>query len=113
VPTGDDNDVLVKIIQLPREPRSPADVFKNPPQFGLAEHSDWQPAFSLSRQQREQTSEWMNRHEIEKHRPDGSVRYTGAIGGAYTWQFTPTTLGTVTKVVCSCGEVLDVSDYDW
>jgi hypothetical protein len=42
--------------------------------------------------------------------------YTGAIGGGLTYQFTPTSLGTVTKVIWNCGspyeQVLDVTDYD-
>lgn len=41
--------------------------------------------------------------------------YLGAIGGGITYQFTPTSLGTVTKVIWDDGvlkEELDVSDYD-
>ncbi len=50
---------------------------------------------------------------------DGVIRrpYTGAIGGGLTYEFTPTGLGTVTRVTWGkgCGEwekTLDVTDYD-
>jgi hypothetical protein len=55
----------------------------------------------------------MKQHDAEKHIPPGKTfRYSGAIGGAYTWEFTGTSLGEVVHVRCSCGEVIDVSDYD-
>lgn len=38
--------------------------------------------------------------------------YTGAIGGGLTYQFSPTSLGMVTKVIWYTGETLDVTDYD-
>ena len=42
-------------------------------------------------------------------------RNTGAIGGRLTYSFTPTSLGTVTKVTCACGKgEIDLSHYeDW
>ncbi len=36
----------------------------------------------------------------------------GAIGGAVTFEFTPTSIGTVEEVVCSCGAKLNLTDYD-
>lgn len=37
---------------------------------------------------------------------------TAAIGGRYTYSFTPTSLGMVQRVRCaSCNKELDVSDY--
>ena len=41
-----------------------------------------------------------------------SMRYHGAIGGALTYSFTPTTLGVVVKLTCACGAEIDVSDYE-
>lgn len=41
-----------------------------------------------------------------------SMRYYGAIGGALTYSFTPTTLGVVIKVKCACGKEIDVTDYE-
>jgi hypothetical protein len=56
--------------------------------------------------------EWRHEHD-KKHIPTGKTfRYSGAIGGAYTWETTGTSLGQVTVVRCTCGEAIDVSDYD-
>lgn len=38
--------------------------------------------------------------------------YTGAIGGGLTYQFSPTGLGMVVKVIWYTGEELNVTDYD-
>jgi len=60
----------------------------------------------------------MKEHDETKHTaamrglPGRRFRYAGAIGGAYTWCYTSTSIGTVIRVECSCGESLDVSDYD-
>jgi hypothetical protein len=85
-----------------------------PTMADIKEHTDMQPAFYLSIQQKDAASKWMHGHDKARHiRPGKTHRYSGAIGGAYTWCFTPTSLGTVVTVECSCGEKLDVSDYDW
>lgn len=56
---------------------------------------------------------WQKTHDAEKHVPPGeTVRYCGAIGGAYTYTFTPTSLGTVVRCECACKDYLDVTDYD-
>lgn len=40
--------------------------------------------------------------------------YYGANGGGYTYSFTPTSLGTVVKVINDLtGDVLDITDYNW
>jgi len=55
----------------------------------------------------------MKEHDVAQHIPQGKTsRYSGAIGGAYTYEFTNTSLGQVIQVRCSCGEKIDVSDYD-
>lgn len=44
--------------------------------------------------------------------PEGQP-YLGAVGGVFTYTFTPTGIGTVIRVVCSYTKAeLDVSDYD-
>lgn len=75
-------------------------------------YTDRQPMFFLYKEQRDKALEWMNNHDMEKHTINGVKRYTGAIGGAYTWQFTGTSLGVVSSLHCSCGEKVDVSDYE-
>ena len=41
-------------------------------------------------------------HNLKKH--GSETIYYGAIGGGMTYIFTPTSIGTVCKVKCSCGE---------
>lgn len=40
------------------------------------------------------------------------IKYDGAIGGKWTYEFTPTSIGTVCKVRCACGYSDDLSDYN-
>jgi len=37
---------------------------------------------------------------------------TGAIGGAMSYSFSPTSLGTAIQVKCACGKLEDISDYE-
>lgn len=37
----------------------------------------------------------------------------GAIGGELTYMFTPTGLGVIEKVRCTCESEIDASDYNW
>jgi hypothetical protein len=61
--------------------------------------------FKLTEDQQEETKEWMNSH-------DCTIDYEGAIGGKITYNFTPTGLGVIERVSCSCGSVLDLTEYD-
>ena len=36
----------------------------------------------------------------------------GAIGGSFTYSFTPTTIGTAVVVKCVCGAELNATDYE-
>ena len=53
-------------------------------------------------------------HRVHKSIEDGKpYPYYGAIGGAYTWMFTSTSMGMVIKVEnCASRDVLDLTDYD-
>jgi len=77
-------------------------------------YTEYKPGFGLCKEQREAIRTWMDEHDRTKHAKAfrHGVRYTGAIGGAYTYRFTDTSLGTVVTVHCGCGEAIDVSDYD-
>lgn len=37
---------------------------------------------------------------------------SGAIGGRFTYSFTPTGVGVIKLVICACGEKYDVSAYE-
>jgi hypothetical protein len=79
----------------------------------MEKQDDYKPAFYLSTEELKKANEWMESHDKEKHIPKGKTfRYSGAIGGAYTWCFTSTSIGTVTKLKCSCGDEIDLTDYD-
>lgn len=62
-------------------------------------------------------TEWMIEHKktcslnFEK---DGSRKEFpgGAIGGAITYNFTPTGIGVATTVSCHCGESVNITDYE-
>jgi|SRR5581483_455793 len=77
-------------------------------------------SYSVTKKQVAQAKVWVEKHDLEKHakamKPYGEggklIRYSGAIGGAYTWEFTPTSLGIAVNLRCSCGEKFDVTDYD-
>ena len=49
----------------------------------------------------------------EEHDSGCFIQYKGAIGGGLTYCFTPTSIGTVIKVKCACGEEIDLTNYDW
>jgi len=68
--------------------------------------------FSVDDASLEKVKDWIASHDKTHIRAEQRVRYAGAIGGEYTWCFTPTSLGDVCKVKCSCGETLDVTDYE-
>lgn len=71
------------------------------------------PMFYLTPKEILKGHNWQKAHDAEKHIPPGKTyRYSGAIGGAYTWCFTPTSIGTIASIRCSCGEKLDITDYD-
>jgi hypothetical protein len=55
---------------------------------------------------------WKAAHMAEKHA--GQEEHGGAIGERWTHEFTPTSLGTVHCVRCSCGEKVDLTNYgEW
>ena len=68
---------------------------------------DYRRGFPISEAEKDKINEWIDNHEKEKHmRPNGSKYYFrgGAIGGSYTYCFTPTSIGTFGSIKCTCGE---------
>jgi len=64
--------------------------------------------FVLSAEQHKKYDEWRK----EKNKKNGEV-YVGAIGGAYSFCFTPTGIGTMVKVTCADGTELDLTEYEY
>lgn len=60
--------------------------------------------FELNDSQKERFLEW-----VKTLPPESST----AIGGAFTYMFTPTSLGIIVKVKYYNGDEIDLTDYDW
>ena len=56
--------------------------------------------FFLTKKEQEKLSSWWEKHKSKTH-PNG---YFGANGGALTYHFTPTSIGIIKNVRCTCGE---------
>lgn len=59
--------------------------------------------FWVDKEQAKKMSEFSHKHRVCQR---------GAIGGALTYIFGPTSIGVVVKVKCHCGKELDVTDYE-
>jgi hypothetical protein len=69
--------------------------------------------FELTDEQWEKVKAWQIEMDAKTAKEQGRDRpYHGAIGGAYTFCFIPTSIGLITKVKHYSGEELDVTDYD-
>jgi hypothetical protein len=83
--------------------------------------------FALSESQQRKIDKWIleviNPKLLEKARngepgywiieDEGTAyAYAGAIGGEYTYKFTPTSLGVIIQVEHFIGEKIDVTDYE-
>lgn len=55
--------------------------------------------FPISKDEKHEVVNWMKKHEEESHKGMSS----GTIGGRYTYCFTPTSIGEIGTIRCSCG----------
>ena len=68
---------------------------------------DYHRGFPISKEEKEAIDKWKEQHEEEVHSLhtlEDRLRRGGAIGGSYHYEFIPTSIGTIGKVVCNCGE---------
>lgn len=66
--------------------------------------------FPISEEDFSKIQEWIQKHDEEVHGAnyaEHKYRHAGAIGGSYTYEFTPTSIGTFGRVKCTCGEHFD------
>ncbi len=63
--------------------------------------------FNTTKEEDEAADDWMIAHRIKCRMKD-----TGAIGGRFTFCFTPTGLGTIFVVRCVCGKEKNVTDFN-
>lgn len=69
--------------------------------------------FTITPEQYQQITDWQKTHPCKLRNANGEI-YVGAIGGATTYHFTPTGLGILTTVTCSCGAEFELTDtFDW
>ena len=69
--------------------------------------------FPISEKEQEKIREWELKHDAEKHglkTMEQRAMGHGCIGGSLTWCFTPTSIGTIGEVICSCGEKFTFQD---
>lgn len=71
------------------------------PQCTRPEKYPVQHGFEINNEEYEAIEQWKCDHEKEKH--NGKLKH-GAIGGNYTYEFIPTSIGTIGSIRCSCGE---------
>lgn len=57
--------------------------------------------FGINQKEHDAIRAWMKEHEKNFH---GGNSYRGAIGGGYSYEFIPTSIGTIGNIRCSCGE---------
>lgn len=68
---------------------------------------DLNRGFLITEKEYEAIQAWIRKHNEEVHGADYSAhkyRNSGAIGGAFTYEFIPTSIGVIGTVRCSCGE---------
>jgi hypothetical protein len=63
---------------------------------------NYHKSFIVTEEQWDKIDEWKDKHTNEKH--NGKSFRGGAIGGVYTYEFVPTSIGTYGCVKCNCGE---------
>jgi hypothetical protein len=70
--------------------------------------------FNLTKEEVEKINAWRKDHDCKLD--DDPIfpgqKKIGAIGGQFTYLFTPTGLGTITIVRCGCGAEIDLTDVD-
>lgn len=70
-------------------------------------------SFQVSESEQKKINKWIIDHEVKKHgQKKGEYHYAGAAGGCYSYIFTPTGLGTIGSIKCSCGEEFTFTDMD-
>ena len=63
--------------------------------------------FPISEEEQETIEHWKEQHELEKHNLktfNQWLAFQGVSGGRYTYVFTPTAIGIVGEVKCTCGD---------
>ena len=65
--------------------------------------------FPFIKEDQKKLEKWLAAHDEECRYADPKKR--GAIGETLIYKFTPTSIGLITKVCCTCGAEIDLTDY--
>lgn len=63
--------------------------------------------FPISEKEKGKINEWMHEHDVKEHGLDSldkRIKVCECVGGRYTYEFIPTSIGVVGTVKCSCGK---------
>lgn len=74
---------------------------------------DYYRGFPISEEEQKSIREWMDKHDEEVHHAHtlgDKLKLGGCCGGRYTYEFTPTSIGTIGTVKCSCGAKFTFQD---
>ena len=69
--------------------------------------------FPIWKDEEDKIEEWIDKHLEEKHgliTLNEKVIAGGAIGGMFTYEFIPTSIGTICTIKCSCGDEFPFRD---
>lgn len=68
--------------------------------------ADYYRGFPITENEKQKVEEWMKKHDAESHGAANNtdrLRRAGCCGGNYSYEFIPTSIGTVGHVKCGCG----------
>jgi hypothetical protein len=68
--------------------------------------------FELTEDESKKAREFFKNHKCSIGLDEYGFKKMGAIGGGETYSFTPTGLGNIIEVKCTCGKKLDLTDTD-
>lgn len=74
---------------------------------------DLRRGFPISEEKNRKIQAWIQKHDEEVHGADyknHKYRKSSSIGGAYKYEFVPTSIGTFGTVICSCGARFDFGE---
>ena len=74
---------------------------------------DYYRGFPISEEENKNIKEWIDNHERDFHgcyTLKDQINRSGCCGGTYTYEFVPTSIGTIGTVRCSCGAKFTFQD---
>ena len=70
--------------------------------------NEYRLGFPMTEEEVQKAEKWMKEHDESAHNGKSS----GAIGGRYTYEFTPTSIGVFCGLRCSCGASVTLTDFN-